>query len=298
MPYCPFCGSEVSDDDAFCRSCGAMLSSGTTVSKPPDGSRKIKIIAIVMVGVILVSAFAGMMAYATSRAVIDDLENDLTWDYGKERFTYKLTIARSDYNRMMDSDIDKSGTVSSGRYVIDGSVTFGVCDYVVVDKYVKKVSDDLVAMYKERFGAEPNNDEYVDFVTAFVQESIDYDYDEGDGGYENWRYPLETLYEGTGDCEDTSILLAALIDARGLVGGVILAPGHAMCAVGKDSLSKTYPNLRHSPVDYKGDGTGVYFYPIETTFNEYESIGVISDSMTAVYMHLYLGSVDDYYFSS
>ena len=51
-----------------------MLSSGTAVSKPPDGSRKIKIIAIVMVGVILVSAFAGLMAYATSKAVIDDLE--------------------------------------------------------------------------------------------------------------------------------------------------------------------------------------------------------------------------------
>ena len=297
MPYCPFCGSEVLENDAFCRSCGAILN-GTNASKPPKKNNTPKIIAIIIVFLVIVGSMAGIAAALTHNTILsDELTRTYKWTYEGESYSYSLTVERAYYNKMMDSDINRSGTVSEGRYVIDGKTTFAVKDYVVVDKYITQVSNDLTVMYKEKLGSDPTNDEYVNFVAAFVQICISYDDEEADSGGEYWRYPLETLFDGTGDCEDTSILLAALIDAKGLQGGVILAPGHAMCAIVSTEVGD-YGKSYHSPIDY-GDPSGVDFYPIETTYEDrYEPIGKIGDAYTTVYLHLYLGYETGYYFSS
>ncbi|HHG85782.1 MAG TPA: hypothetical protein ENJ82_13625, partial [Bacteroidetes bacterium] len=50
----------------------------------------------------------------------------------------------------------------------------------------------------------------VNFIISFVQ-YLDYKDEEG----EYPRYPAETLVEGAGDCEDTSILLSALLRELG-----------------------------------------------------------------------------------
>ena len=60
MPYCPFCGSEASEEDTFCRSCGAMLSgSSLPPQKPKDDGRMTKIIAVAIVAAILFAAVGG-----------------------------------------------------------------------------------------------------------------------------------------------------------------------------------------------------------------------------------------------
>ena len=54
----------------------------------------------------------------------------------------------------------------------------------------------------------------VDFVLSFVQ-SLPYTRDDVTTGYDEFRrYAIETLIEGGGDCEDTTILVAAIL--RGL----------------------------------------------------------------------------------
>lgn len=58
---------------------------------------------------------------------------------------------------------------------------------------------------------------------------VDYEL-EGGVLEEYWKYPLETLYDRAGDCEDTSILLAVLYKATGYAVFVLL-PGHAVKAV-------------------------------------------------------------------
>ena len=297
MPYCPFCGSEVLENDAFCRSCGAILN-GTNASKPPKKNNTPKVIAVIIVFLVIVGSMAGIAAALTHNTLLsDELTRTYNWTYEGEKYSYSLTVERAYYNKMMDSDINRSGTVSEGRYVIDGKTTFAVKDYVVVDKYITQVSSDLTAMYKEKLGSDPTNDEYVNFVAAFVQICISYDDEEADSGSEYWRYPLETLFDGTGDCEDTSILLAALIDAKGLQGGVILAPGHAMCAIAFSEVTGSYDNKTHNPIAY--DPPCEYFYPIETTYEDrYEPIGEIGIAYTTVYLHLYLGHETGYYFSS
>lgn len=66
---------------------------------------------------------------------------------------------------------------------------------------------------------------------AFAQ-SMTYSLDEDTTGYsEYWRYPIETIHEETGDCEDTTILAGAVL--RSLGHGVLplLLPGHAALGV-------------------------------------------------------------------
>ena len=55
---------------------------------------------------------------------------------------------------------------------------------------------------------------YADYALAFVQGGIAY---LADPPYVEWPlYPLETLVDGEGDCEDTAILYVSLLKARGV----------------------------------------------------------------------------------
>ena len=292
MPYCPFCGSEVSEEDRFCQSCGAMLGSGSLSSAPPRRADRSRMIAVVFVVLILMSSIAGVLFYSAFELNNSEVSRTYKWGYEGHDFTYTLKVPLADYNSMMDSDIDRSGSISAERYTTASGTVVAVKDYIVVDSHISAMSDSFKIMYKEAFGSDPTSDDYVKFVTAFVQICIDYDYDEADNDREYWRYPLETLCDRTGDCEDTSILIAALIDAGGYNGGIILIPNHAMGAVCSDDLTGTYSNMRNSSV-YSLD-----FYPIESTFNEFHTIGDLGDEPSSAYYHLYLGHATDYYVSS
>lgn len=69
-------------------------------------------------------------------------------------------------------------------------------------------------------------------LANFVQEVITYQYDSDTTGEEEYpRYPIETLYERQGDCEDTSILIAALLKEFGYEVGFIHLPGHLAVAL-------------------------------------------------------------------
>jgi hypothetical protein len=95
----------------------------------------------------------------------------------------------------------------------------------------------------------------VDFVISFVQH-IPYTIDSVTTGYDNYpRYPIETLIEG-GDCEDTSILTAALLRQIGydVVLLIFRDPPHA--AVGAYCVG--------CPGTYWEYGGRRYFY-LETT---------------------------------
>lgn len=291
MPYCPFCGQEISETDSFCQSCGASLGQGSPPPMTGPKRNPAMVIVIVIVGIVLLSTIAGAVIIAMSgnNPISGDIKETYRWTYNNKDFTYTLEVKGTDHDRMMASSIDRTGSVSTDRYTDDSGIVPGVCDYIVVDSYIKGVSDMLKQKYQEAFGVAPGNDEYVRFAAAFVQVCIKYDY--GEAGTEYWRYPLETLCDRTGDCEDTSILLAALIDAAGIKGGLILLPSHAMCAVVDTELTSSYSNLRHSSVY----GTG--FYPIETTVDSFHDIGQVNGEYGMVYNHLYLGSVNSYFSS-
>ncbi len=79
-------------------------------------------------------------------------------------------------------------------------------------------------------------------VLSFVQGCVPYKYDIDSTGYEDWaRYPIETLMEGTGDCEDVAILCAAIIARLGFQVVLLLYPKHlAFGVAGADNLKGNY----------------------------------------------------------
>jgi len=98
-----------------------------------------------------------------------------------------------------------------------------------------------VASYLDEVAAAKGLDDYqkIDFTLAFVQ-SFTYVGDNVTAALDEYpRYPVETLFDREGDCEDTSILLAAILNEMGYdvalllfeefdhIGlGVNIPPGH------------------------------------------------------------------------
>lgn len=66
----------------------------------------------------------------------------------------------------------------------------------------------------------------------FVQSVIEYKYDIESTGEEDYpKYPIETIYERQGDCEDSSILLAAILKELGYEVALMHLPQHVAVAV-------------------------------------------------------------------
>ena len=80
----------------------------------------------------------------------------------------------------------------------------------------------------------------VQYTTAFVQ-NLQYQAER----QEYVKYPIETLKDKGGDCEDTAILLAALINEMGYDAILVHAPGHMMTAI-------ACSNCSGATLDYKG----------------------------------------------
>lgn len=73
--------------------------------------------------------------------------------------------------------------------------------------------------------------EEVSLALSFVQ-AIRYSLDiDSVGQHDYWRYPIETLYDETGDCEDTTILAAALLRRLGHSVVALHLPEHAALGV-------------------------------------------------------------------
>ncbi len=104
-----------------------------------------------------------------------------------------------------------------------------------------------------------------DFVLKFVQLCTEYERDFRYGhttGMEHWKYPLETLFEGKGDCEDTSILYCALMKAMGYDVALLIYNGAQYKDNGHAAASVA--------LDYVKDGTyyekdELRYYYCETT---------------------------------
>lgn len=116
-------------------------------------------------------------------------------------------------------------------------------------------------------------------IVKFVQDVIVYEYDSVSTGQEEYpRYPIETLYEKQGDCEDTSILMAALLKEWGYEVGLLHLPGHAAVAI------RTSDN--YNATDYYEINGHRYLF-IESTGSGW-SIGQIPDDFLETGAELYV----------
>jgi len=84
--------------------------------------------------------------------------------------------------------------------------------YYVIDPLDDPTLEDLADELWARTGGDP--EAFVEYTLGFVQGAILYR--EDPPGAEWPLYPLETLVDGVGDCEDTAILFVSLLRAQGI----------------------------------------------------------------------------------
>ena len=128
-----------------------------------------------------------------------------------------------------------------------------------------KLTVKLVAEKLADLSAGMSDVDRADFVLKFVHRCTEYERDfryEHTTGVEHWKYPVETLFEGRGDCEDTSILYCALMKAMGYDVALLIYSGAQYKDNGHAAASVA--------LDYVKDGTyyekdGLRFYYCETT---------------------------------
>jgi len=171
------------------------------------------------------------------------IEREYIWDYGDLSWTLSLSIPDSLY-----------------RY-------YGAKERIETEDYSIYVThpddDDYLGTIIREFNRIALEEGYteaekVHLIITFVQ-SLPYTSDSVTTGFDEYpRYPIETLVEYGGDCEDTSILTAAFLDALYYDVILINPPEHMAVGIGIDAYG-TYWEL----------GGEKYFY-LETTGEGWE----------------------------
>jgi Predicted periplasmic protein len=163
-----------------------------------------------------------------------------TWSYGKSTWTYELKIPESLYRYY--KTVDRTQIRNYGYYVTDPS------------------DDDYLAVLADKFREAAKSENYSDLdmvknVIFFVQ-NLNYVDDKVGTGYDEYpKFPLETLADEGGDCEDSAILLASLLRELGYGTVLIQFKDHMAVGIkGDDTVHGSY---------YELDGNRYYY--VETT---------------------------------
>ena len=142
------------------------------------------------------------------------------------------------------------------------------------DYYVESLAEKL---QEAADGEEYESFDEVSFVLAFVQ-SLEYTSDDVTSGHDEYpRFPLETIVDNGGDCEDSSILFATLTLIMGYGTVYLSPPSHYAVGILGDELDghyftyddKTYyycettgENWRIGDLPEEYQGIDAYIYPI------------------------------------
>jgi hypothetical protein len=169
----------------------------------------------------------------TTTTAIEYLERSFQWTYGGRSLRYTINIPKPLYdyyrNQVHDSNYSKYALSRNDRKVLDRIIT----------SFEENADSKTEAAYN---------------VVAFVQ-SLPYFKDDVSTGYDNYaRYPIETLVDNGGDCEDTAILTAALLKEMNYDVVLINPPGHMAIGITCSDCSG---------ISYTHDGKKYYY--LETT---------------------------------
>jgi len=204
---------------------------------------------IIIVAVLLALAVTGGYLYATREHVVvshivvgaDDsppLTATHTFPFEKSKVTITVPVDAAVYSAA--KSIDKSVSVY-------GNVTESVW---VTDSYLEMVNDptqnqlytDLIAQFRTIRDKEGlTSDEYLELMAAYTQ-SLTYETTPDNPT----KYPVETVAEGAGDCDDKSVLLAGLLSREGYKVSLLLFSPESHMAVGVGSTDSPYKDTSYA----------------------------------------------------
>jgi len=129
-------------------------------------------------------------------------EKTYTWKYQGEKYALDQQIPESTYNEYLSYEINRMPTFNNAKHFVTSN-----------EPVVEDISDKLEKISNEKSF---NSYEEANFILKFVQKNVEYASDnDTKNQIEYWKFPVETLVEQTGDCEDTSILYASILDDLG-----------------------------------------------------------------------------------
>jgi hypothetical protein len=110
------------------------------------------------------------------------------------------------------------------------------------DEYIDIIVDEILS------GFSATDIKIINNIASFVQ-TIEYKSDsEEDDSFEYPRYPVETLFDAQGDCEDKAILTASMLYSLGYDIALLRLPNHM--AVGVRLSEEDIPNYEYFIDDY------------------------------------------------
>jgi hypothetical protein len=186
----------------------------------------------------------------------DYIEKSFSWDYEGKHWNWNLSIPNALYQAY------KSVPVSTRTH--NGPAGYG---------YLTTTEDYYMITLANKLNQTATNQGYssydkVSFVLAFVQ-SLAYTSDNVTEGYNEYpRFPIETIVDDGGDCEDTSILFATITLIMGYGTVYINPPNHYAVGILGNNLYGTY-------WEHPQDSNRTFYY-CETTGNGFK-IGQLPD---------------------
>jgi predicted transglutaminase-like cysteine proteinase len=183
-----------------------------------------------------------------------------TWTYDDEDWVLTSEIPVDTYELYSDSNINRSPQNRFNQ--ANAMKKFVTSD----DNVISDISGELQYI--------ADNEGYdvlktANFILRFVQEGIKYALDDDTKGcIEYWRFPVETLVEQQGDCEDTSVLFASIMDYLGYDTALLF---YSWKDENGDSVGHLAVGLHLDGIhgSYVLDNEGKKYYYCETTTEDY-----------------------------
>lgn len=163
----------------------------------------------------------------TTATPVEYYTRNYHWTFDRQGFTYTISIPKPLYEYYKDQPHDRN----YAKYAIS--------------ERDRKVLDRIITSFREESDSKT---ETAYNIVAFVQ-SLPYFKDDISTGYDEYpRYPIETLVDNGGDCEDTAILTAALLKEMNYDVILISPPGHMAIGItcsDCSGTSYTYNNKKY-----------------------------------------------------
>ncbi len=175
-----------------------------------------------------------------SRAPPEDASTErrhFSWSYGGYDWTWDLSLPQTLYDYYGQRDFLYDGP----NHAYDVYVLT-----TVDDPYLMSIADELTRLADNQGW---NDYDRVGLALAFVQ-SLDYTPDDVTTGYDEFpKYPIETLWDHGGDCEDSSILFASIVQQMGfgaVMFGIFDHPNpHMAVGVAADNSKGRYGGIEY-----------------------------------------------------
>ena len=182
------------------------------------------------------------------------------WTYKNKLWKLEIQIPVETYKNYVDSTINRIPQKSI-------NIKEAMSKFVTYDE---KIIIDLADKLLEFANTEGYTEiETANFILRFTQEIIEYELDfDTQGCDEYWRFPVESLVDQQGDCEDSSVLYSSIMESLGYDTALLFYTwdnpegeriGHLSVGLNIDEASGTFVT----------DDDGAKYYYCETTTKGY-----------------------------